>query len=65
MNCEVEAEGELRDVGVNCEVEVEAQSVQSQGVGQTEIEEDGDVHSWTESGLDDSMDESIDNLLDV
>jgi len=69
VQCEAKAEGELRDVGVHCKVEVEAQlreeEVQYQGVGQTEIEEDGDVHIWTESGPDDSMDESTDNLLYV
>ena len=42
---------------MNCEVE--------EDVGQTKIEEDGDVHNWTESGPDDSMDESTDNLLDI
>ena len=57
VNCEAEVEGELRDVEVNCEVE--------EDVGQTKIEEDGDVHSWTESGPNDSMDESTNNLLDV
>jgi len=72
VQCEVEAEGELRYVEVNCEGEVggELRDVEvtcevEEDVGQTEIKEDGDVHSWTKSRPNDSMDESIDNLLDV
>jgi len=69
VQCEVEAESELREDGVHCQAEAKTQlreeGVQYQGVGQTGIEEDCDVHSWIEFGLDGSMNESIDNLLDV
>jgi len=72
VQCEVEAEGDLRDIEVNCEGEaggqvrdVEVTKEVEEDMGQIEIEEDGDVHSWTESGPDDSMNESTDNLLDV
>jgi len=76
VDCEVQGDGELRDVEVNCEPQpagemredlrdVEVTKEVAEDVGHTKIEEDGDVHSWTESGPDDSMDESADNLLDV
>ena len=72
VQCEVKVEGELKDVEVNCEGEargelrdVEVTYEVEEDVGQTEIKEDGDVHSWTEFEPDDSMDESTDNLLDV
>ena len=73
---EGEGDGELRDVEVNCQPQgagemmddlrdFEVTKEVAEDVGHTEIEEDGDVHSWTESRPDDSMDESADNLLDV